>query len=113
MTASKFTPNSGLLAAIAQQLADGMTEVDLRIEAAAKAELYPGHGKVTGTLQRAIQGEPATVQGRYVRGRIAVKGVSYARRIHDRYQYLTVGAEKVRPRIGQILQKHVTGGGRG
>lgn len=101
--------NESLLSEIAQQIADGVTEIDLRIEAAAKAELYDGHGKVSGNLQRAIAGEVATVQGRYVRGRVAVKGIPYAKKIHDRYKYLAVGADKVRPRFGSVIQKHVRG----
>jgi hypothetical protein len=82
----------------------GLTEVDLRVEAAAKAELYPGHGKLTGTLQRGITGEPAQeVSSTRVRGRVAVKGVPYARVIERRYGYLANGWKKEQGRAGDIV----------
>lgn len=82
----------------------GLTEVDQRTEAAAKAELYPGHGLVTGVLRRGIVGEDAqAVSDTRVRGRVAVKGVPYARVIERRYGYLKKGWEQVRPRAGEIV----------
>lgn len=63
----------------------------LRIEAKAKAELYPGHGKLTGTLQRSIGTTPARREGRRIVARIGTRGVPYARAIHRRYEYLTKG----------------------
>jgi len=89
---------------IAAACADALTEFDMRVEAAAKQELYPGHGKRTGTLQRAIQGEAARVEGDRVVGSIGVKGVVYALVIERLYQYIHNGFEKVRPTFGAILR---------
>lgn len=92
---------------VAQRAANGLTEIDLRIESEAKAELYEGHGKRSGNLQRAIQGGVATVQGTYVRGQVAVKGIPYAMYIHRLYKYITIGLNRVRPRAPEILSKHM------
>ena len=99
-----------VLAQIAQQAANALTEIDLLIETEAKAELYPGHGKRSGTLQRAIQGAPGRVEGTMVRGKVGVRGVKYALLIHHKYQYITKGLERVKPRARSILRKHITGG---
>lgn len=88
-----------LQAAIVRAAAEGLTQADLIIEAGAKAELYPGHGKITGRLQRGIVGEAgAIVSPMLARGRVAVKGVSYARDIERRYGYLTAGYRKAKDR---------------
>lgn len=94
---------------IAQRVASAVTEIDHRIEAEAKAELYPGHGKITGTLQRAIYGDAGRVEGLKVRGKVGVRGVPYALRIHKRYQYITKGLERVRPRARGIISLFVKG----
>lgn len=86
----------------------GLTELDQRIEAGAKAELYPGHGLLTGALRRSIVGEPARVESpTRVVGRVAAKGVRYARRINRRYRYLEAGYGKARPRARDILGRHI------
>lgn len=94
--------------AITQRLVAALTEIDLRIEAEAKAELYPGHGKVTGALQRSITGEPGRIEGSRVVGRVATKGVPYARVMHARYRYLTIGLERVRPSALAIVRKYTS-----
>lgn len=106
MSAKLNWRGQALVARKAQQLVDALTEIDLRIETEAKKELYPGHGKRTGTLQRAIQGAPATFDGKRVRGSVAVKGVPYALRIHKRYEYLVKGLERTRPQAMDIIRKH-------
>jgi hypothetical protein len=98
-----------VLAEIARRAADALTEIDQRIESEAKSELRPGHGKRSGTLQRAIQGEPGRIEGNRVRGRVGVKGVRYALRIHRRYEYITKGFRRVQPKALGILSKHVKG----
>ena len=97
-------------AEIAKRCAKALTEIDLRIETEAKAELYPGHGKRTGTLQRSIQGAPGRIEGQRIRGRVGTKGVRYARRIHRLYEYLIVGFRRVQPQATAIVEKHVKGG---
>jgi hypothetical protein len=97
-------------AEIAQRCARALTEIDLRIEAEAKAELYEGHGKRSGNLQRSIVGEPGRIEGRKVRGKVGTKGVRYARRIHRRYEYLIKGFRRVQPQALSIVEKHVKGG---
>jgi hypothetical protein len=84
-----------------QAFADAVAELSpaldrhaLKIEARAKAELYPGHGKLTGTLQRSIGTEPARREGTRLIAKVVTRGVPYARKIHKRYEYLTKGAEK-------------------
>lgn len=85
----------------------GMTEVTQRIEAEAKKNLYPGHGLLTGALRRSIVGEPGRLDGDYVIGRVATKGVPYARKIERRYGYLVSGYEQVRPRIKAIVSEAI------
>jgi hypothetical protein len=92
---------------ISQALVEALTEIDLRIETAAKAELYPGHGKRTGFLQRGIHGAPARLEGSRVRGSVGVKGVKYALPVHRRYKYITKGLETVRPLALEIIRKHI------
>lgn len=89
-----------------QQLQAALTEIDQRIEAEAKAELYPGHGKRSGTLQRAIQGDAAHIAGDSVRGSVGVRGVKYALRIHRLYRYITQGLGRVKPKALDIVRKH-------
>lgn len=104
--ASSVTWRGAAIAAdVTQRLVAALTEIDLRIEAEAKAELYPGHGKLTGTMQRAIVGEPARIDGSRVRGRVAVKGVPYAMAMHRRYQYITIGLNRVRPLALDIVRR--------
>jgi hypothetical protein len=94
-------------AQISQALVEALTEIDLRIETAAKSELYPGHGKRTGNLQRAIQSAPARIEGTKIRGSVGVKGVKYALRIHHKFKYIHKGVETVRPQALSIVKKHV------
>lgn len=101
------TWNTKLKAEIAARLADALTEFDGRVETAAKAELYPGHGKRSGMLQRAIFGTPAQIDGARIRGAIGVRGVPYARVIHARYQYIRRGFDKTRPSFRAIVRRRV------
>ncbi len=94
---------------IASRAASAMDEITLRIEAAAKRELYPGHGKRSGNLQRAIQAGPSRVEGDRVIGSVGVKGVKYALRIHALYQYIVKGYQQVAPQAMAILSKHMKG----
>lgn len=71
---------------------------NLKAQRLAQKELYPGHGKLTGTLQRSIQVEPARRIGLFtIRGYLRTRGVPYARRIHRKYRYLTIGMRKAGP----------------
>lgn len=97
-----------LLARARRGAVAGLTELDQRIEASAKAELYPGHGLLTGALRRGIVGEEAqAVSPTRVRGRVAVKGIPYARVIERRYGYLKQGWEKERPRAGAVVSGRI------
>lgn len=96
-----------VLREIAERAVDAVTEIDQRIETEAKTELYPGHGKRTGTIQRAIQGDAGRIAGNVVQGKVGVKGVRYALRIHRMFEYIIVGLERVRPLAAGILSRHV------
>jgi hypothetical protein len=85
----------------------GVEEICGRIETEAKRELYPGHGKRSGTLQRAIQAGPARSEGSRVIGSVGVKGVRYALRIHAKYEYIVKGYERVQGQAASILTKHM------
>lgn len=96
-----------VLQEIARRAADAVTEIDQRIEARAKAELYPSHGKRSGTLQRGVQGDVGRVEGNVVKGKVGVKGVRYALRIHRLYNYIIVALNEIKPQAAGILSKHV------
>ncbi len=86
----------------------GLTELDLRVQASAQAELYPGHGLLTGALRRGVVGEPAqAVSATLVRGRVAVKGIPYARAIERRYGYLAKGWQKERGGAGARVSARI------
>lgn len=95
-------------AAIAAKAVAGLSEIDLRIETEAKKQLYPGHGKRTGFLQRSIAGEDATQDGTWVRGKVSVRGVTYALVIERRYGYMQEAVRIVKPQALAILRKHMT-----
>lgn len=82
-----------------------LDQFDLGVEAAAKQQLYPGHGKIEGTLQRSIQTIPARREGLRIVGRVKTAGVPYARVINRRYRYMEAGFEKARPSLAGLLRK--------
>lgn len=84
-------------------LIEALERIDGAIELRAKQELYPGHGKVTGTLQRGIQSFPVIMTTRGPRGAVGVRGVKYALRLHKRYRYILIGLDDVRPRAMGIV----------
>ena len=104
---------------IEQRATRALTEIDLRIEAASKTELYPGHGVVTGMLRRSIEAIPVRKEGRRLIGGVgthrlitltkAKRKHNYALIIHRRYLYITRGLKKIRPQVGEILQRHMEG----
>lgn len=98
-----------LTSTIAGQLIAALDEIDLRIEGTAKEQLYPGHGKRSGVLQRAIQHTPAHRQGNRIIGGVGTKGAPYAAVQHRRYRYLTIGLQRWRGSALTIVRKH-TGG---
>lgn len=106
----------------------GVTEFGLVHETEAKRELYPGHGKLTGTLQRSIHSAGAgydwggdsvsngperggsgraSVQGSRI-STVVGTGMKYGRRIEDLYGYMQRSHERVLPRLPDILNKHAT-----
>lgn len=98
-----------LFAAFETAAVDALNEIDGRIVTESQKELYPGHGKRTGRLQRSIQADPAVSSGGRVRGRAGSRGVRYARGIHNRYEYMTKGLRRVAPKAPAILKKHLRG----
>jgi hypothetical protein len=99
--------NERLLEDVAARLVPALDEIDMRIETGAKAELYPGHGKITGTLQRSIHSRPARRQGSRVVGAVGTEPLPYALKIHLLYRYLLIGLQKTEPHALRILERHV------
>mgnify|MGYP003372583180 CR=1 FL=1 len=93
-----------VLEQIASQLIARLDRADLLIEAKAKTELYPGHGKITGILQRSILRIPARRQDMRIVGGVKTAGVPYAALIHRRYRYLEQGFLKARPNFVGIFR---------
>lgn len=89
----------------AAHLTSVLDQFNLRVDAAAKQQLYPGHGKDFGTLQRSIQTIPARREGMRVVGGVKTAGVPYARVINRRYRYMEKGLEKARPSLAELLRK--------
>lgn len=84
-----------LTAEIEERLSIAIHKHAMKIERHAKKELYPGHGKLTGTLQRSIQtSDVERVGDRRLRAYVRTRGVPYARRIHRLYKYLINGVQK-------------------
>jgi hypothetical protein len=116
---------------IEQALSDALVEVAQRIEGEAKKELYPGHGKVTGTLQRSIHAASSDYNFRsdHVKpgagtpdrgGAIPVPrrsgnrfivavgtGMEYAMAVHLRYGYLRVAFNRISPRVLDIVRRYI------
>lgn len=115
-------------------LTQGLIDLHLRVETEAKRELYPGHGKVTATLQRSIHaagpqydygnddvkpsanspnrsgsgGKPEVIGGVVLRFLVG-SGMRYARRIESLYGYMRRGYDRVSPRAKEIITKHTKG----
>lgn len=94
---------------IATAAIEAVDEINGRIATAAMAELVPGHGKRTGTLQRDIQTTPARREDMRVIGAVGNSQVTkaYALVIQRRYEYLTNGFAAVKPQSRSILQRHL------
>lgn len=116
---------------VEQALSDALVEVAQRIEGEAKKQLYPGHGKVTGTLQRSIHAASAdyNFRGDHVKpgpgspdrsggmpvprrsgNRLVVAvgtGMEYAMAVHLRYGYLRVAFNKISPRVLEIVRRYI------
>ncbi len=93
-----------VLEEVTSRLSHALDQVDLQIEASARAELYPGHGKITGTLQRSIQTIPARRVGMRIVGGVKTAGVPYAAMINRRYRYMEQGLAKARPRFAGLMR---------
>lgn len=122
-------------------VAPALGEIGLRVETAAKRQLYKGHGVRTGTLRRSIHtatpgynwqgdnmepsasspergGQPALPEMESDQLVVQVgSGLRYALFVHqgdegfEGYHYLVNGVEEVRPQVPAILQKHRARGG--
>lgn len=95
---------------IAQRAANALDEINMRIEGAAKAELYPGHGVLTGTLRRSIHHQRARIEGDRIVGAVGTAPLHYAMVIHRRYRYLLNGLERVKGQAPGIVRKHMERG---
>ena len=121
---------------IAAAITSGLTEYGLKHETAAKTLLFPGHGKVTGTLQRSIHaaspnydytadnvkasnsspersgtgGEAMKINKYMIRVSVG-SGLNYAERIENLYNYLTKSQELTLPQLEPTIQKHIKAAG--
>lgn len=114
-------------AQIVEALTDGLTEVGLRVESAAKRRLSPGHGVLTGTLRRSIHaagpdynfagdnvapsaGSPergGSGQAEVTGNKVVVEvgtGMVYGGIIEGYYGYMQGGFDEVQPHIISILE---------
>ena len=91
---------------IARRLTRALDQVNLRIERRAKQELYPGHGKLTGTLQRSIHTLPARREGNKIGGAVG-SNIVYAKRIHRFYFYIVIAFNAVQPQALDIVREHI------
>lgn len=101
-----------------------MTDIGLSVEGDSKAELYKGHGVITGTLRRSIHaappshnfsGEGASNPSPEKQGgkwTIAVgSGLQYAMPVHQGhrsfggYHFITNGVNKTRPKVLGFVTK--------
>jgi len=111
-------------------LADALTEFGLTHETAAKGQLSPGHGVVSGTLRRSIHaayptyafgqddvppsGSSPERSGRggsagVFKTKVSIvvgSGMAYAARIEDLYAYITQAHEQVIGNLPGIIEKH-------
>lgn len=95
MSAMKLTwKGVTVVETLTAQLTAKLDQYQQRVVQAAKAELRPGRGKLSGRLQASIESERASIVGGRIRGRVRTQGVPYAKIIHDRYGYITKGVEK-------------------
>jgi len=117
---------------VVEILGAALVEIGLRIEGEAKKQLWPSHGKLTGTLQRSIhaaspdfnfaqenvqpgdntpeRSNPGAVTPQLLGSRLMIAvgtGMEYAMWVHFLYKYLTLGLSKVRPLALQIVQRHI------
>lgn len=94
----------------AKELICVLDDLNAQIQREAKAELYPGHGYLTGALQQSISVKPARQDGNRIVGQVETRGIRYAWRIHGRYQYLTQGWRKVKPHAGATVRTYLKRG---
>ena len=111
-------------------IADGVTEFGLAHETAAKGELSPKHGVVTGTLRRSIHAATPTYAfsqdnvppsnsspersgrgggARIFKNKVSImvgSGLVYARRIEDLYGYIVGSHQQISGRLEGIIGKH-------
>lgn len=102
--------------------ADVLIDLGLLIEGGIKAQLYPGHGLITGTLRRSYHlagaDQPFTDDDSDQSGRrpepvrrgsilaIAVgSGLKYAMTIEDRYRQTLNALDQTRGRVGDVIRR--------
>ena len=116
---------------VLQNVAKAMGEFGLRVEGHSKKELRKGHGVITATLRRSIHcaqpgynwagdtggGElggrsfEAMIKGQKVTIQLG-SGLRYALPVHQGhhsfqgYHFLTIGVDKARPELPEVLARH-------
>ena len=89
--------------AISQKLASGLNKFDEQVARRAKANLYPGHGYLTGRLQTSITNRQVRMEGSLLVGAVGAYGIKYGMRIHDLYQYIEKALEDERGNAISII----------
>lgn len=114
---------------------DGLQEFGLKHETAAKAQLEPGHGVLSGTLRRSIHsagpeydfagddttpaadtpergGQAADLHEEGGKVTVVVgSGMVYALKIEELYGYLQTGHDQVLPQLIPTIEKHAAARG--
>ena len=73
----------------------------------AQADLYPGHGLITGILQGSIHAEQAQRRGSRIVGRWGSFDVVYAGPIERRYGYLRKAADAEYPKLAKRIKANL------
>ena len=71
------------------RLTSGLQRFNEELAGAARANLFPGHGLQTGTLQDATQAQQMRDRGpRRIESSVGAPGVAYGLFIHEKYRFI-------------------------
>jgi hypothetical protein len=104
MSDTRVTLNPRLLDEIAANLMSGLDRFNEELVQRSKANLYPGHGLLTGRMQAALGRRGAVRNGLRIEADVGVYGVLYSLLVHLRYyQFVTDALEAMLPEAPRII----------